>query len=144
MPRAYHVKHHYLDHDTDQQSLSPPILNQWYTVFEAHDVRLLWCVTRQKNDESAAKNLEVRWTIDGNVYRSAASHVHDTVYYWYRGHLPSAVGTAGLYSTTTSSTAGKYTDKRGIDFKVEVRITSALGTNQTFDCWCVRETLERT
>lgn len=138
------VKYVYLDHDTDVVNEAPPILNQWYTVFDADDVRLLWCWIRQTNTEAAAKNIEVRWTIDGNVYLVSdplASGVPD---YIFRIPNPSGGGVAGLYYRAPDANACLYVDKRGQRFKVEVRITSALGTAQILTCWCVRETLEVT
>jgi len=132
------------DRDTDFLSVSPPVLNQWYTVFDSHDVRLLWCAIFQSNTEVAAKHIEVRWTIDGNVYfvdDNLGSGAYD---YIFRSFAPSAGGTDGLWFNTTYVNAARYVDKRGINFKVEVRITSALGTNQVLRCWCVRENLNLT
>lgn len=138
------VKYVYLDHDTDVRSEVPPILNQWYQVFHAYDVRLLWCTVTQTNDEVAAKNMEVRWTIDGTVYFCTVAAANGTTYYIFRTRLPSTAGTLGLEATVTQLNAVFYVDKRGQDFKVEVRMTSALGTNQTLLAYCVRETLEQT
>ena len=144
MPKASGMKFHYLDHDTDVQSLAPPVQNTWYEVFHAYDVRLLWCTVTQANDETAAKDIEVRWTIDGNVYLGIGNCASASPYYVFRRLLPSAGGTAGLIILAGTQNAAYGVDKRGQDFKVEVRITSALGTNQTLICRCVRETLELT
>lgn len=144
MAEVYGEKFHYEDHDTDVVDESPPIQNTWYEVFHAYDVRLIWCVMVQGNDEVAAKDVELRWTIDGNVYFSADSIADSSWEYAYRDALPSAVGTAGLTVGATSVNAGKYVDKRGKDFKVEVRMTGVPGTNQRLRCYCVRETLELT
>jgi hypothetical protein len=138
------VKYAYLDHDTDVQDLAPPVLNQWYTVFDADDVRLLWCEVIQSNTEAAAKNIEVKWTIDGTVYFCTVAANSGTSYLVYRSTLASAGGTSGLWFAATSFNAAYYVDKRGQDFKVEVRIVSALGTAQTLTGRCVRETLEQT
>ena len=139
-----HVKEWLQDHDTDFLEEIPPVQNTWYEVFHAEDVRLLICIIRQKNDEVAAKQIECRWTIDGTEYLTSVSQVDNTLHYWYRGHLPSAGGTAGLLASTTLFNAARYVDKRGLDFKVEVRMTGVPGTNQELQCWCVRETLEVT
>ena len=149
MPAAYgghvaQVKYHYQDHDTDVVNQAPPVQNTWYTVFDASDVRLLWCVIQQTNDETAAKDLEVRWTIDGNVYLVALSLDALTEAYIFRSHEPSTAGTDGLTDSADPRNGTFYCDKRGKAFKVEVRITSVVGTNQTLTCWCVRETLEAT
>jgi hypothetical protein len=137
-------KYAYLDHDTDLVNEAPPIQNQWYTVFDAYDVRLLWCVIRQLNDEAAAKTLNVRWIIDGNIYLESISAANDTPYWVFRNWVESTGGTLGLSIDPNPYNAARYVDKRGQRFKVEVRITSALGTNQILRCWCVRETLEAT
>ena len=144
MPKATGMKFHYDDHDTDAVDETPPILNNWYEVFHAQDVRLLWCYTRQSNDEAAVKTVEVRWTIDGTVYFGSFAQVSGTAYYTYRWVSLSAAGTSGLLVEAGVSNGAKYVDKRGKDFKVEVRITSALGTNQRLVCYCVRETLDLT
>jgi len=130
------------DTDTNMVDLLPPVLNQWYTVFEAKNVRLLWCVINQSNVEAAAKHIEVRWTIDGNVYfvdDNLGSGAYD---YIFRSNAPSALGTDGLWYNATYVNAARNVDKRGINFKVEVRITTALGTNQRLRCWCVKEILQ--
>lgn len=138
------VKYWLQDHDTDIVTEGPPVLNQWYPVFDAEDVRLLWCAILQSNDEAAAKDVEVRWTIDGQVYLvidTLASGVFDYIYRWF---IPSTGGTTGLMNSATMINAGGYVDKRGLSFKVEVRIVSAPGTSQILICECVRETLEQT
>ena len=146
MPVAHagETKYAYLDHDTDVVDEMPPILNQWYTVFDAEDVRLLWCIIMQDNDEAAVKNVEVRWTIDGNVYWTFDGVPAATEYYVYRYYGASDGGTDGLLPGLTVRNAGGCVDKRGHSFKVEVRIISALGTLQVLRCYCVRETLEQT
>jgi len=146
VPKAlgYGQKFHYLDHDTEMVDLAPPEQNDWYEVFTDEDVRLLLCVVRQTNTEAAAKTIEIRWTLDGNVYLGSVSAANNTLCYVYRNHVPSTGGTLGLSIDTSWRNACFYVDKRGINFKVEVRITSALGTNQTLLCRCMRETLEST
>jgi hypothetical protein len=146
MPVAHagETKYAYLDHDADVVNEAPPILNQWYTVFDAEDVRLLWCMVTQLNDEVAVKDVEVRWTIDGIPYFGVKTLNSASVWYIFRDYSDSFGGTSGLDWSATRATAGYYVDKRGHSFKVEVRITTALGTNQILGCYCVRETLEQT
>jgi hypothetical protein len=146
MPVAHagETKYAYLDHDTDVVNEAPPILNLWYMVFDAEDVRLLWCVVNQINDEHVVKNVAVRWTIDGNVYYNSDTLGDNNPVWVYRSEEPSSGGTSGLYMVTSEQNAAFYVDKRGHSFKVEVRITTAPGTNQTLTCYCVRETLEQT
>ena len=146
MPVAHagETKYAYLDHDTDVVEEMPPILNQWYTVFDAEDVRLLLCIIFQFNAEDATKIVEVRWTVDGTVYFGLVQAMESLDYYVHRIAYPSAGGTSGLGLTLVEHNAGGYVDKRGHSFKVEVRIAQALGTNQELYCYCVRETLEQT
>jgi len=124
--------------------MAPPVQNTWYEVFHAYDVRLLWCRFLQVNDEAAVKAIAVRWTIDGQVYFSTVGIVNNTPTYVYRNWLPGAAGTGGLSFDPDKHLAAYYTDKKGKDFKVEIRITDVPGTNQTLVCHCVRETLEET
>jgi uncharacterized protein YbaR (Trm112 family) len=138
------VKYAYKDHDTAQQWLTPPVLNQWYTIFNDIDVRLLWCEVRQVNTEAAVKTVEVKWTIDNNVYFMSQDLTSNTIYEVYRTTYPSTGGTNGLFGSGGTVNGVFYCDKRGQSFKVEVRITTALGTAQDLRCRCVYETLEVT
>ena len=149
MPRAggniaEQVKYAYQDHDTDLISELPPVQNTWYEVFHAQDVRLLYCVIEQTNTDTVAKDVEVRWTIDGNVYFLLRNLPNATLEWVYRDRLESLLGTQGLDNSATELNAVWHSDKRGLDFKVEIRMISVPGTNQTLGCWCVRETLEET
>lgn len=146
MPIAHgkDVKYMFQDHDTDIKNLIPPVQNQWYTVFDAVDVRHLYCLIGQFNDETDPKDVEIKWTIDGTVYFKDTSLDNESEEYVYRDHFESSGGTAGLSLSSERVMAAYYTDKRGHAYKVEIRMTSALGTNQNFYCLCVRETLEQT
>ena len=141
---ATQVKYHYEDHDTDTVSEAPPVQNTWYTAFEAEDVRLLLCRVKQTNTEAANKICEVRWTIDGNVYLISLGLVDGETWAVWRNHFPSPGGLTGGEQTASPNNACINVDKRGLSFKVEVRMTAAPGTAQTLECWCVRETLEET
>jgi len=138
------VKEWLRDHDTDVVDESPPIQNTWYEVFDAEDVRLIWCWIYQSHTEAAAQDVEVRWTIDGTVYLASVSLDDSTANFIYRTNAPSAGGTGGLVAVATLQNAGYHVDKRGLSFKVEVRMTSVPGTAQLLRCRCVRETLEVT
>lgn len=137
---AAETEYHYRDHDTDRVNQSPPVQNTWYEVFDAEDVRLLLSELRQTNDETAAKDIEVRWTIDGTPYLGSQSCAENTWFYVQRNHWPSSGGTLGLDITTNIRNAVNNVDKRGLSYKVEVRITSVVGTNQTLIYDAVRET----
>ena len=138
------AKFHYDDHDTDLVDEDPPVQNTWYEVFHAEDVRLIWCTVWQNNTEAAAKTMEIRWTIDGNVYFNTWALASGTNNWIYRNEYPSTGGTEGLADIASARNAAHYVDKRGKDFKVEVRITEALGTAQRIVCRCVRETEDLT
>jgi hypothetical protein len=147
MPTAYGgaaKKYAWKDHDTDIVNMLPPVLNQWYTVFDAEDVRLLEMYIAQVNTETDPKDVEVRWTIDGNVYFVTVTVANGVENYIYRTMDPSTAGTSGLTDTIVENPAFIHNDKRGLDFKVEVRIISALGTAQRLVAYAVRETLEET
>ena len=149
MPRAggniaAQVKYHYQDHDTDLVSEAPPVQNTWYEAFDAEDVRLIWCQIFQSNDEAAAKDVEVRWTIDGTAYVLTYSLANQAAALVFRDYQPAPAGLQASLITTLWRNAGGYVDKRGHSFKVEIRMTAVPGTNQTLICRCVRETLEET
>ena len=129
----------YEDQDAYRVEEMPPIQNTWYTGFNEECVRHILAVIRQRNDESAAKVVEVKWTIDGNVYFISVSLDHDTPTWIYRNRYQSSGGTAGLGSSATIVNAAHYVDKRGLAYKTEVRMVSALGTNQSLSMWDVAE-----
>ncbi|GAJ15082.1 unnamed protein product, partial [marine sediment metagenome] len=137
-------KYMYLDHDTAHVDPSPVVQNELYTVFEAEDVRLLWCVVMQDNGTAAIKGVGVRWTIDGNEYSDAESLDAGTYYYVYRNYWSIADGAAELDIVDTELNAGFNVDKRGHSVKVEVDIVQPPGADQRLQCWCVYETLEET
>ena len=146
MPYAHQgeVKYAYRDHDTDLLVLIPPVQAQWYTLFDAEDVRCLYCKIYQENGEGNPKNIKVKWTIDGTVYYVVAAIVSVTDGWIFRNEEESGGGTGGLEVSATRVMAGYTTDKRGQNFKVEVCMSSAPGSFQQMRCWAVRETLEQT
>ena len=64
--------------------------------------------------------------------------------YVYRYEYGSFGGTDGLEIGNAVFNAAHYVDKRGHDFKIEIRMTSAPGTNEVIDAYAVYETLEQT
>jgi len=139
-----HVKEWLQDHDAAVVDESPPVQNTWYELFHAYDVRLLIHRVFQRNDDVVAKDLEVRWTIDGNVYFTSLSLDDDSNNYIFRNEDPSSGGTDGLNPSAATTNVAYHLDKRGLDFKVEVRMTSVPGTNQRLYSTAVYETLEVT
>ena len=138
------VKYHYQDHLTDHLSQAPPVRNTWYTVFDAEDVRLLWCKISHVNTEELAADLEIRWTIDTNVYTLAIAGATWATPYSIWRRCPDLGSAEELYADATEKNAAYTVDKRGKAFKVEIRMTSVPLTNPELHCWCVRETLEAT
>jgi len=144
MPQASGAgrKYAYLDHDSAYINEAPPVQNTWYEVFHEYDVRLLYCVVMATDELAAGADIEVKWTIDGNEYFTAFTGDSDEDYFIYRDYLGSLVGTAGLLNNSNRFNGSYYVDKRGQDFKVEVRVTSDVLETDILEAWCVYETLE--
>lgn len=109
-----------------QINQAPPVQNTWYTVLDTKvDVRLIWLVLRQDNDETDNKNLEIRVTMDGVALIGTIDAVNLT---YYQAYLNLSADT--LIVSGTKFNSGYYVDIRGRSVKVEIRITSVVGTNQ--------------
>ena len=131
----------YKDHDTAFNIVSPPTINVWYPQMHDFNARVIWCCVFQVNDEAAAHSLQVRWTIDGNLYVvTIPAAANAAIYYIYRSIRPSGGGTDGLDYSATLFNAGYYVDKRGLDFLVEIQITDVPGTNQGIAAMVTYET----
>lgn len=109
---------------------NPPVLNQWYTVIDELDVAITWLTLRQNNTENAAKNLGVRFTVDGVVYQTTFSVPAASDQYIYRHPYRSVDTPPGLAMDAVMRNAGYTTQWRAQAFKFEARITSPLGTAQ--------------
>lgn len=131
-------------YDSANLALAPPIQNMWRELLHALDCRLIQVRFHQENDETNPKTIEMRWTIDGVVFFFVIAMVNDTNRWAYRDHNLSLGGTFGITSQDSIINAGYYTDIRGLDLKIEIRITDAAGTNQKLNAWAVYETLEVT
>jgi hypothetical protein len=138
------VKYAYLDHDSYLVAEHPPIQNQWYVLFDELDVRALVIAIEQDNGENAAKELEMRWTCDGNVYLHTFNADSGQQYYASRSKRESGSGDELEILDVVQTPMLGVLDKRAQHFKVEIRITSALGTVQNLNGWAVIETLEVT
>ena len=138
------VKYAWRDQDTIIVSENPPVQNTWYGPTGIPDMRLLVYAVHQKNDEAAAKDLEVRWQFDGYVCGLAFSAADDQQYYIYRTKYPGGSGLELATSVNPVPPMLAMLDKRAQDADLEVRMTSVPGTSQTLDAWCVVETLEVT
>ena len=101
-----------------------PVQNTWYTVLDTtYNVRIKSIQLKHSNDESAAKALEIRGTIDG-VSMSATGSSPASGSWLNRGmsavadSFPASIGNAAYYVDLTCKSA-----------KIEVRTTSVVGTN---------------
>lgn len=113
-----------------QVSESPPVQNTWYTLFDEEDVILyLWFLV-QRNDDTAAKNVEIRATIDG-IPLLGTTNAAENQDYWL-------VEDDSLRNQLDIETSVKmfewYSPVHGQAVKLEVRITDAPGTNQLLLC----------
>lgn len=148
MPTAHlgkSTKYHFQDHDPAYLNQVPPDKDTWYTVLEDTDVRLIQFAVYQNNDEVAAKDIEVKWTLDTHVYFIALDGFEaDEQLNLKKDKHPSTGGTAGLGYQTYTGAIPHDMDKRAHSAKLEVRMTSAAGTNQVLRAWCLYETLEET
>lgn len=149
MPQAHvayvpQIKYAWLNHDIAIKTEDPPTLNAWVEALHVYDARLIEQIIVQTNDENDAKDMEIRWTVDGVVYLDDPSLVAATSYYVYKDMLTSDAGTAGLDVSQTECLANRLTDLRGQDILIEFRIKSVNGTNQKVITGIKYETLEPT
>ncbi len=94
---------------------------------------------KQKNDETAAKNIEFRMTIDGvPVDATVTSQANNIWNYWYFGP-----GVARVVGIITIQNIHNYLAIKCQEALIEMRMTSVPGTNQQLDGRVHYETLER-
>jgi hypothetical protein len=136
------VKYHYRKEPVATLNQDPPVATTYYTCLDTtEDVRLIWVAIRQINDETNAKDVNIRITIDGiTLDRSAdLSLANNTWAFAYLTH-----DADGLGISTTAFQPNYYTDMRGLSVKVEMKVQSAVGTNQKLDGRVQYETLQPT
>jgi hypothetical protein len=132
------------DHETEEQVKTPPTINVWYTLLDDDDVKLNWFAIIQANDEHSSLDVEIKVTIDGNVYLGAFSADDGTMYYLFKSNVLAAAPNTIDKSTDFSEANGQATPKYGLHMKIEYRVVSAVGTNQALSAWADYETLEAT
>ena len=125
-----HPKHHYKYQPVAQLNQDPPVQNTWYTALDANGgLRIRILGVRQINDEAAAKNIEFRMTIDGvSIDASVRLQTSPTWYYWTLGP-----GVERVSGGTFIVMAQLYEAIECLDALIEIRMTSAPGTNQFLD-----------
>ena len=146
MPQASgaSLKYAWMDHPPAFIAQPDPDQNQWYEIYHDYDVRQILMDVCYYDDEMTGADIEIRWTIDGNVYLGAIEADDLLQYYVYKNKY-GVDGPTQLDTTRFTDTGVPlYHDKRGLDFRVEARITTAHGTNSVLLCHAVYETLEVT
>jgi len=147
MPAAHggaSKKYWLMDHEPAEVILASPVTDVWYPVLTESDVRLLLFSIMQINDDEAVKDIEVRWTLDGNVYTVEIQNAENGAQYYIAKDKHSSVVGGLDNNIDLISCGGKILDKRALEAKLEIRITSACGTNQMLIGACLYETLEET
>jgi hypothetical protein len=137
-------KYAYLDHDPPHLVQVPPVINTWYQLYHDYDVRQLLMSALYRDDEETGATIEVRWTCDGNIYVSSVDADDQIQYYIYKTKYNSVEIQPLNDDFGPGGYKGLYRDKRAQDFKVEVRVTTAVGTNARLEAWALYETLEVT
>lgn len=135
-----------------------PTQDQWYTIADlSGGLKIKVVNAKQQNDEAAAKDLDVRLTIDGEVFEyegdgNGSGEEHFFFLNW--GGVPSRqlsyVLTRPCYfndSQITVDAATGYLSRVHVPlectrFKMELRLGSAPGTNQTMRGVILHEKLE--
>jgi len=143
-PIKYAFKHKALLHD----ARAPPVTNTWYTVLSVssgHRIRQIR--VEQSNVEVAAKNIEVKITLDGVVYTETIALGSGAAAYLYideDGLLEDAAFECqfGMRTKDSLGTDNIIGDREMHTILVEYRNTSAAGTTQTLDMYVTREALE--
>lgn len=106
--------------------MEPPTLNEWHSILDADEpVKLSYLITKQLNDEAADKTVEVRAALSGDTITNTKLEPNDeTQYYYISGDFDTLADNTGLnmfnwreaYECSSAS--------------IDMRITTALGTNQ--------------
>jgi hypothetical protein len=141
---AAQVRYWLINQDTAYIEAIPPIINQWYTVLEADDLRLKIFALSFVNDEQATPNWEIKWTLDGNIYLFHYDPESDGQMYVSMKKYSIANGVSLWDSSSPLPISNKFFDMCCLHGKLEIRLTNALGTNPILKAWCVYETLEVT
>lgn len=134
-PKSLHKYQAIADLDQD-----PPVQNTWYTVLdETGGLRIKVMPVRQTNNEAAAKSIDVRMTIDGvSIDATVTSQGNGTWYYWSLGP-----GTERVIGAAAITMFHSILAIHCHDALIEIRMTSAPGTNQKLDGRVHYETLDR-
>jgi len=137
-------KYSWMDHDPAYLE-QHPAQNTWYTVLEDEDFRGKIFAVMQYNDDMDNMTLEVRWTLDGNVYLRSMTIPYNTQYYIYKNKYPSTETNSIVETTDFENMVEGGQEKFALSAKLEIRMTSApFGAGDLLYAWCLYETLEET
>ena len=118
-----------------------PVLNQWYTVLDTvRNVRVRNVAIYQSNDEAAQKQLQVRFTINGVASAVDASNSASGA---WNGFKIFSVNDTPTYTANEVDSLATYVNLNYSSIKIEIRTTSALGTNPLLKCTVQYEQLKR-
>lgn len=133
-------KYHYKFQPIAKLNQVPPEQDTWYTALdETGGLRIKYLVIRQINDDATNKNIDVRMTIDGiSIDATVKSQDNNTFYYWLIG-----AGVERVSGDTTSWALYLYEALKCEEALIEIRTTSAPGTNQKLQGRIHFEKLER-
>lgn len=133
-------------YDIETDSRAPPTQNVYHTVIDEIIGCKFWLIcVEQNNDEVAAKNIDIRVTIDGEVTELIGTAMASSDLYHMHlaeSDLVPPVSTLIFsdappldpFGFRTYQNAGEEQIVEALEmhaFKLEVRQTSAIGTNQT-------------
>lgn len=145
--------------DTETDTRSPPTQNVYHEIFDLSGGQAFHYISfEQNNDELAAKNVDIKLTIDGTAYELTGTSMDNSeIYYVYWDDIGLDPPDATLKVDNSNPIGGlvfKIADSAAntiavnvdpvTDAKLEVKMTSAPGTNQTLVTRYRRSNLEAT
>lgn len=140
-------KHVWKLYDTQTDTRAPPTQNTYHEIFALEDGCMLQYITvEQNNDETGDKNVDIKLTIDGESYEKTGNALaNGEIFYVYWTDIgtdpPAATLVMSIANPLTQfgfrageSAAGAwmvFNPNPMTDCKLELKMTSAPGTNQT-------------
>ena len=132
------------DHDTALTE-DTAVQNTWFTVLDEEDVRLIYHSVEYDDEEHNMPTIQVRWTLDGNVYIGDGSdEAAGSQWYFYRNKYATSEASNELIGQLTRILCMYDVPKHALHAKLEARVTNAVGTTPVLRQRCLYETLEET
>jgi len=118
---------------------TPPTSGVYYTLLDTTiDARVLLVAIRHKSDEAGAKDITIKFTIDGQTIEQALTGIADDTWkYIYK-----AVASDTFWDSATYYNLGGRCAYEAHSIKIEVKLTTAVGTNQELEAVCHYSTRE--